>query len=67
MNEGRKRELRQKARALWKEEDRILDAYDCGRALAEHIGPPRLREIRLELEAMDEECRLARLTEEAVL
>ena len=53
MNKG---QLRRHLRALWREEDRLLGPYDCGQALAEHIGPPRIREIRLELEAIETEC-----------
>ncbi len=48
-----KGQLRRHVRSLWCEEDRLLEPYDCGQALAEHIGPPRIREIRLELEALE--------------
>ncbi len=53
MNKG---QLRRHVQALWREEDRLLGPYDCGQALAEQIGPPRIREIRLELEALEAEC-----------
>ena len=51
-----KNQLRRHTQSLWREEDRLLAPYDCGQALAEHIGPPRIREIRLELESIEIEC-----------
>ncbi len=51
-----KKQLRRRVEDLWQEDDRLLEPYDCGRELAEHIGPPRIREIRLELEAINDEC-----------
>ncbi len=53
MNKG---QLRRHTQSLWREEDQLRAPYDCGQALAEHIGPPRIREIRLELEAIEIEC-----------
>ncbi len=53
MNKG---QLRRHVQSLWREEDRLLRPYDCGQALAEEIGPPRIRAIRLELADIETEC-----------
>ena len=53
MNKG---QLKRHVQGLWREEQRLLGPYDCGQGLAEHIGPPRIREIRLELDAIEAEC-----------
>ncbi len=55
MNKG---QLRRHVQSLWREQDKLLGPYDCGPALAEYIGPPRIREIHLELEAIEKECEL---------
>ena len=51
-----KSQLQRHVQSLWKEEEKLLRPYDCGQALAEHIGPSRIREVRLELEAIEVEC-----------
>lgn len=53
MNKG---QLRRHVHSLCREEDRLLEPYDCGQSLAEYMGPPRIREIRLELEALEIEA-----------
>ena len=55
-SERRKRWLRRHVRRLWAEQDRLFAPYDCGYSLAEYINP-RLHEIRMELEAFEEEAR----------
>lgn len=60
-----KDQLRRYVRRLWAEDDRLLEYYDCYRTLAEHIGPARIREIRLELEAIEIECSRRNATEAA--
>ena len=51
-----KGQLRRHVLSLCRKRDRLLEPYDCGQSLAEYMGSPRIQEIRLELEAIDNEC-----------